>query len=164
GLSVLDVKQWLEAGEPPDRLVAMRGAFDPDGFASRLAACGECAPADVSEHRGWPVYGWGEESGQDLGRRLQPPLFDHLGRGGRFALSDHLNARTPGRDAIHAVIDAYEGQGSLADVDEFRLSIAALEEAGTLALLATDRKLNSKSLTDRPVDGAESWEVQPGDT
>ncbi len=162
GISILDVDQWVMSGDAL-QVHAIRGSFDLDGIQETLEACTECPPPATEEYRGWPVYGWGDDFEHDIPRRFQPPLFDHLGRGGRLALSPELIARTLSTDNARAIVDAYEGDGSLADDDAYRSAVAGLEGMGALAL--------SISIMTRGNDFAppslglqEIWTVREGDT
>jgi len=40
---------------------------------------------EVEEHRGVPILIWGEDFEADPDRRLNPPVYDYLGRGARLA-------------------------------------------------------------------------------
>ncbi len=164
GFSLLDVDQWMATQNPPVEISAIRGTFDPDSIAANLDACSECRAADVEEHRGWQIYAWGDESTVDLSSAFQPPLYDHLGRGGRLAVSSQLIARAHDTDTARAMVDAHEGDGSLADIESFRLAVAAVEEMGALMLVVLEDSLSMDEVEQFPEEMASTWEVQPGDT
>ena len=82
GFGVVDVERSILAGEPPYTLEAVSGRFDPETTGASLAACAECDKPEIQEHLGVKFYSWGEDYKPDLKKRLQPPAYDVLGRGG----------------------------------------------------------------------------------
>lgn len=63
------------------------GQFDPALTASALAAC-ECDQPDIRSHSGIEFYSWGESGIGNLRMRLEPPLYDYVGRGPRLLVRD----------------------------------------------------------------------------
>lgn len=115
------------------------GPFDQRSILSSLAWCGECPPADVKETLGgWEIRGWGEDSTALNGRlRLQPPLYDDLGRGGRFAFRNGALVRTILTDDLRQVIQAEARDiRSLADVPEWRALAERLDAIGAFVAQA----------------------------
>jgi hypothetical protein len=141
GISPFDVDQWVMGGDPgPRELHAIRGCFDPGEVRSRLNDCAGCAAATTEDFRGWRVYGWGADyETPNPARRLQPPMFDHLGRGSRLAVSESVLMRAFSTDDIHAMVDAASGVGSLADNWDFRLAAEGLERLGAWNATITER-------------------------
>ncbi len=164
GFSILDVEQWVITGQPPEMPAAIRGSFDPGEIAATLEACDECPPAETEDRSGWTIYAWGEDLEMDLSRRGQPPLFDSLGRAGRLAVSEHLIARTLATGTARAMVDAYDGTGSLADVEEFRLAVTALTEMDALGVMVSDVTMGPELAAELPDHITELWEVREGDT
>lgn len=117
-----NVDQSVEAGVVPSILEVALGRFDPAATAQALEACSECPPPDIVTHNGVSFYSWGEDHQGNLRGRNGPPAFDHLGRGGRIAVSSDYVYRTVETPGMKALIDAKAGDGpTLADVEEFRL-------------------------------------------
>ena len=85
-------------------------------------------------------YSWGEDYKPDLKKRLQPPAYDVLGRGGRIAVLDSVVFRTLGTAGMRSLIRTYGGNGdSLADDPDLALAAGALQNLGVYsALLAGD--------------------------
>lgn len=128
---VRNIDQSVEAGMHPSILEVVRGRFDPDATAQTLASCSECPPPDIENYNDVPFYSWGEDFAGNLRRRNTPPAFDHLGRGGRIAVSSEYVYRTVETPGMKALIDARAGDGKLlADVEEFRLLAQAMSGLG----------------------------------
>ena len=140
GFGVGDVERSILAGEPPYTLEAVSGRFDPETTGASLAACAECDKPEVQEHLGVKFYSWGEDYKPDLKKRLQPPAYDVLGRGGRIAVLDSVVFRTLGTAGMRSLIRTYGGNGdSLADDPDLALAAGALQNLGVYsALLAGD--------------------------
>ena len=140
GFGVGDVERSILVGEPPYTLEAVSGGFDPDTTDASLAACAECDKPEVQEHLGVKFYSWGEDYTRDLKKRLQPPTYDELGRGGRIAVLDSVVFRTLGTAGMRSLIRTYGGNGdSLADDPDLALAAGALQNLGVYsALLAGD--------------------------
>ena len=140
GFGVVDVERSILAGEPPYTLEAVSGRFDPETTDASLAACAECDKPEIQEHLGVKFYSWGEDYKPDLKKRLQPPAYDVLGRGGRIAVLDSVVFRTLGTAGMRSLIRTYGGNGdSLADDPDLALAAGALQNLGVYsALLAGD--------------------------
>ncbi len=140
GFGVVDVERSILAGEPPYTLEAVSGRFDPEATDTSLAACAECDKPEVQEHLGVKFYSWGEDYTPDLKKRLQPPAYDVLGRGGRMAVLDSVVFRTLGTAGMRSLIRTYGGNGdSLADDPDLALAAGVLQNLGVYsALLAGD--------------------------
>ncbi|MDA0263301.1 MAG: hypothetical protein O3A93_13175 [Chloroflexi bacterium] len=128
---VRNVDQSVEAGAVPFVLELLRGRFDPEATAQALAACSECPPPDMKTHNGVSFYSWGEDGQGSLQGRYGPPAFDHLGRGGRIAVSSDYVYRTVETPGMQALIDANIGLApTLAEVEEIRLLSRAMSGLG----------------------------------
>ena len=124
-----NVDQSVEAGVVPFKLEVDHGRFDPAATAQALQDCAECPPPDIVTHNDVTFYSWGEDGQGDLRGRNEPPAFDHLGRGGRIAVSDDQVFRTVETPGMKALIDSRAGDElSLADVQEFRLLAQAISD------------------------------------
>ncbi len=138
GFGVGDVEQSILAGEPPHELEAATGRIGPEATDRSLADCVECPDPDTHEHLGVRFYSWGEDYTFDLDKRLQPPAYDELGRGGRIAVLDALVFRTLATEGMQGLIatlrDAWD---SLADDPDLALAAGLLEglEAYSAVLL-----------------------------
>ena len=136
GFGVGDVERSILAGEPPYTLEAVGGRFDPETTDASLAACAECDKPEVQEHLGVKFYSWGEDYKPDLKKRLQPPAYDVLGRGGRIAVLDSVVFRTLGTAGLRSLIRTYGGNGdSLADDPDLALAAGALQKLGAYSAL-----------------------------
>ena len=140
GFGVGDIERSILVGEPPYTLEAVSGRFGPETTDASLAACAECDKPEIQEHLGVKFYSWGEDYKPDLKKRLQPPAYDVLGRGGRIAVLDSVVFRTLGTAGMRSLIRTYGGNGdSLADDPYLALAAGALQKLGVYsALLAGD--------------------------
>ena len=140
GFGVGDVERSILAGEPPYTLEAVSGGYGPETTDASLAACAECDKPEIQGHLGVKFYSWGEDYKPDLKKRLQPPAYDELGRGGRIAVLDSVVFRALGTAGMRSLIRTYGGNGdSLADDPDLALAAGALQNLGVYsALLAGD--------------------------
>ena len=140
GFGVGDVERSILAGEPAYTLEVVSGRLDPETADASLAASVECDKPEIHEHLGVKFYSWGEDYKPDLKKRLQPPAYDVLGRGGRIAVLDSVLFRTLGTASMRSLIRTYGGNGdSLADDPDLALAADALQNLGVYsALLAGD--------------------------
>ena len=140
GFGVGDVERSILAGEPPYTLEAVSGGYGPETTDASLAACAECDKPETQEHLGVKFYSWGEDYKPDLKKRLQPPAYDVLGRGGRIAVLDSVVFRALGTAGMRSLIRTYGGNGdSLADDSDLALAAGALQNLGVYsALVAGD--------------------------
>ena len=130
----------VEAGVVPFLLEVAHGRFDPAATAQALEACSECPPPDIVTHNNVTFYSWGEDGQGNLRGRNGPPAFDHLGRGGRIAVTSDYVYRTVETPGMKALIDSRAGDGpTLADVEEFRLLGKAMSDLNTYAAFFSDR-------------------------
>ena len=138
GFDLRDVHRSAEAG-PPKALEVVQGNFDPGVTALALEACTECEAPEETDRHGINFYSWGEDFRIDPQKKLAHPAFDHLGRGGRIAVLDGFVFRTGGTAGMRNLIDTSVGRrDSLADVEEFRLLAAGLDELNAYSGLLTD--------------------------
>ena len=109
----------------------MTGRFDPEATLRLLAACAECPEPERLEHDGIEFYSWGEDLIPDLPKRLLPPAFDPLGRGGRIAVLDSLVLRSIETEGMKGLIDSYlDNRDSLADDPSMALAAVTLDGLG----------------------------------
>jgi len=135
-----NVDQSVEAGIVPVILEVARGHFDPDATAQALASCSECPPPEIETYNDVPFYSWGEDFQGNLRERRNPPAFDHLGRGGRIAVTSEYVYRTVETPGMKALIDSRRGDGqTLADVEEFRLLAQAMSGLGAYTAFFSSR-------------------------
>ncbi len=136
GFGFGDVDQSILVGDPPYILEAVTGRLDLELTESSLAPCIECPEAEIYEHLGIEFYSWGEDFETDLDKKLQPPAFDQLGRGGRIAVLDSIVFRTLRTAGMRALIDTYHGHGdSLADDPALALAAGELQSLGVYSAI-----------------------------
>jgi hypothetical protein len=149
GITPFDVDQWVTGGtlgsstpgEVSGEFHAVRGDFNTGAIESRLKECTACPAANVDDRRGWRIHGWVADFEANESLRLKPPMFDQFGRGGRLAVSDGVLLRALSTPDIHAMVDAAEGTGSLADNDDFRLAAEGLQRLDAWNAWLTQRTL-----------------------
>lgn len=157
GFDLRDIHRSAEVGLPPEVLEIVQGDFDPEVTGQALAACTECEAPEESERHGIKFYSWGEDLAVDVQKILAPPAFDHLGRGGRIAVLDKYVFRTVETPGMRNLIDTSLGRrDSLADVDEFRLLAAGLDELNAYSGILTDKTQSFDETIKNLLDGAGS--------
>ncbi len=131
-----DLEQSIGAGEPPFILEAASGRIDPEATERSLSRCTECEEPEIHEHRGVEFYSWGDDLRPNLAKRLHPPAFDELGRGGRIAVLDSRVLRTLWTQGMRSLIDAYRNnRESLADDPDLALAAGALQNLGVYSAI-----------------------------
>ena len=123
-------------------------------FERALNACSECPPPLVEERRGITFYSWGEDLALDIQRRLSPPAFDQLGRGGRIAVQEECVFHTVETPGMRGLIIAATRGPSLADVEEYRLMAEGLEDLGAYTAFMTDLTLSLEDAVSLIGEGA----------
>ena len=153
-----DVEQSILAGEPPNMLEAATGRFDPEATDRALAACADCPDPEIHEHLEVKFYSWGEDYAANLEKRLQPPVYDQLGRGGRIAVLDSIVFRTLATEGMWSLIETYrDAWDSLADDPALTLAARELRNLGVYsAILVGD----VERFTTDPLDSLLSAEEQ----
>jgi hypothetical protein len=103
--------------------------------ADALAACG-CDQPEVRSHNGTDFYAWGEEFEQDLDKRLEPPLYDNLGRGPRLLVRNGEAYYSLADVAMEEMIDVANGAiPSLAEDANYLLALRWLASLGEMATM-----------------------------
>jgi hypothetical protein len=133
------VDQTVIAGPLPDTYEAIRGQFDSAAAATARADCATCLPAEERFFAGVPYLAWGEDFEVSERRRLQPPVFDNLGRGGRFVITEQAVMRTLWTEGIEQMISASLGDGTLAGSPLFRTLAETMEAHRAHSAMFTDR-------------------------
>ena len=145
GFDYLNMEQSIASDRGDRQVEIIRGRFDPDLTAEALKSCSECSPPGLNEHRGVGFFSWAEDYQIYPDRRLEPPAFDHVGRGGRIAVLDRYVYRTVGTPEMKLLIDAsLGGVDSVADVPEFRHLADGLSRLGAYSMIL--------ALPDEPVE------------
>ena len=136
GFSIGDIEQSILAGEPPNEFEVATGHIDPGATSRALTACDDCPGPETHEHLGVKFYSWGEDYTFDLDLRLQPPVFDELGRGGRVAVLDSLVFRTLATQNMWSLIETYrDGRDSLANDPDLLLAAGEMDAQGVYSAL-----------------------------
>ncbi|PKB82577.1 MAG: hypothetical protein BZY88_04040 [SAR202 cluster bacterium Io17-Chloro-G9] len=140
GFDLRDVHRGGEVGFPPQVLEVLQGDFDPGVTAQALAACAECEPHEESERAGIKFYSWGEDLRLEIEKIFAPPAYDNLGRGSHIAVQTNQVFRSLELAGMRSLIDTSLGrQDSLAEVEQFRLLAAGLDELNAYGGLFTDQ-------------------------
>ena len=131
-----DMEQSILAGEPPYVLEVASGRIDPEATERSLSRCTECEEPKIHEHRGVEFYSWGDDLRPNMDKRLHPPAFDELGRGGRIAVLDSLVLRALWTQGMRSVIDAYRNnRDSLADDPDLARAAGELQSLGVYSAI-----------------------------
>ncbi len=156
GSDIRNEDQTLVAGVLPEQMEVLRGRFDPTAFDRALSTCsGECTPPDTQEeYKGVTVHSWGEDFESDLTKRLAPPAFDQLGRGGRIAVQDSYVFRTVWTDGMKALIDAsLDKRPSLADWEDYRLVTQGMSELAAYGMFLSDQTQGFEQMLEAIAEG-----------
>lgn len=138
GFGPQDVDQDISAGGPPLTIEAIKGDFDLAAIEEAISRCDESVMPDIVSYEGIVIYDWGPDIHRE--RRLMPPAFDNLGRGGAIAVQEDYVFRVLTLEAVEVMIDASQGRvTSLADNPDFSLMAEALWEMGAHSIFLSDR-------------------------
>lgn len=130
GLGVRDVDFSVIAGEQPKELGIVQGNYDPQRTAAALAAC-QCDQPKKISYSSTTFDRWGPDLQGDLHKRLQPPLYDQLGRGGRLSVGNGYALYALWDQGIESLIDAYSGRTTtLGDSPDYQLAARGLAALG----------------------------------
>jgi hypothetical protein len=162
GLGYWLIDQEAGAGRPPSNISIIKGQFDPNKTKQALVVSAKNDPPATEIYLGSTIYSWGGKDYEpNLSKRLEPPAYDMLGRGGRFVFQDNYAFRTNGTPEIKLVIDTQKGkQNSLADVIEYKLLARELSSHSAMTALLTNQTV-SKDYAKRLLTG--STDVKVGD-
>ncbi len=137
---------WLGV---PAQYQAVRGKFDAVAVSEQLAHCSKYpvsgfgrdqkCPEEPSQRAasGVRYFSWGDDQQTSGTKRLKPPLFDPVGRGGQVAVTDTWLMRTLQSQQIEQMLQAMRGGSSLADNRDFRETARVLESIGAYAVVLT---------------------------
>jgi len=141
GYDLRTVSASISAGEPPSlySAIVLDEAIDLNSIYAALQAHEDWpSPAELT-HDENRILAWGEDYATDFATRLQPPVYDDLGRGARLAFVGQVLCYTVWTDGVLAMVDAAQsGAASLADVKAFRLMAEGLETLGVFGAYLTD--------------------------
>ncbi|NVL91220.1 MAG: hypothetical protein HWN69_09585 [Desulfobacterales bacterium] len=106
------------------------GQFDLGAIDEAMNRMDESVKPVRTKYKGVDILDWGG-SGVDLNRKLAPPVYDQLGRGGVIAIQGDCIMRALEMETIKQMIDARKGDiPSLADNNDFVMITDALAEMG----------------------------------
>ncbi len=112
------------------------GDFPASDFAANVT-CESCGNPQELSHGGEMWLSWGDND-VDIERRLSPPLFDWLGRGANWWVTDNSAVRTITSDEMRSAIDTANGQRrSLADLEQYTSVVAAMAAMNTYSMFFT---------------------------
>ena len=111
------------------------GDFLVSEFAANVT-CASCGNPQELSHGDETWFSWGSDANID--RRLTPPVFDRLGRGANWWVTDDSAVRTITTDEMRDVIDASNGsQRSLADLEQYTSVVEAMAAMNTYSMFLT---------------------------
>jgi hypothetical protein len=140
GLGFWSIDQDAEAGLPPAMLDILKGRFDLEKTRQALAVSAKDDPPSIETYGGNTIFSWGGDNEINLQKSLMPPVYDFIGRGGRFVVQRDYAFRTTETPGIKLLIDTQNGKhASLSDVSEFQLMAQELSSLGALSALLTNR-------------------------
>jgi len=143
GLGFWSIEQEAEAGHPPEIFDILRGHFDPENTQQTLAVSAKDDPPYIETYGGNTIFSWGGDHEISLIKRLSPPVYDHLGRGGRFVIQNDYVFRSFTTAGIKLLIDTQNDKHkSLFDVTEFRLMARELSSQRAIAAFLTNQTQN----------------------
>lgn len=112
------------------------GDFPASDFASN-ANCDTCGNPLELTHSGKSWLSWGDDD-VDVPRRLTPPVFDRLGRGVNWWVTDDSAVRTITSTEMRQVIStAGNDRSSLADIDQYKSVVEAMTALNTYSMFLT---------------------------
>lgn len=132
GFGPLDVDVDIYAGVAPTRYEVIKGNFDLAGIKDTLSQYDESVSPDIDSYRDIKLYIWTYEVNQIFQyNRLEPPVFDELGRGTTLAVQEDYICSVDTPELVETMIDASQGgTTSLADNADYSLMATALSEMG----------------------------------
>jgi hypothetical protein len=140
GLGYWSIDQEAEAGKPGSMGFILKGHFNTETTRQALAVSAKDDPPSIETYNGSTIFSWGGDNQINLIGRFNPPIYDALGRGGRFVVQNNFVLKTYDTAGIQDVLDAQKGKlASLADVTEFKLMAQELSSQGALTAIMTDR-------------------------
>jgi hypothetical protein len=131
--------QAILAGTSSLLYEAVSGRFDPEAAERAISECADCPPPVREQFEQVPYYSWGEDFEARLSRRLAPPAFDTLGRGGRVVVTEQYVFRTVWTEGIQQMIAAWRLGGSLRDSESFQQMAQGFARSNAYNLYITDR-------------------------
>ncbi len=144
GYNYTYVDAEIQAGLPPNNLVAAIGTYDPQATLDALS-CQDKWPSwaveayAVEEYHGATIHSWGDGIEFHLNTKLKPPHIDNLGRARPLAVTDKNLFYAFSVDAVKLMIDASQGDAeSLADLPEFNAIASELVEMECYAAFIGD--------------------------
>jgi hypothetical protein len=141
GYGAANVDGEIRAGVPPREFEAIVGRFEPERIDSALRNCPNCPQPQVMTYEGRNYYSWGEDFETNLRSREQPPVFDELGRGGRWSFTSSFVLRAQWTAGIEAMINASNGTRSLMGDPDY---------SATVRVLATIRPFSAAMTNETP--------------
>ena len=152
GFGPLDVDVDISAGLPPLQYEAAKGDFNLAAIEDALSQYDESVLPDVDSYHDNTLYIWSYVANEvHLDRRLEPPIFDNLGRGTTLAVQKDYICSQDTPEMVKTMIDASQGEvTSLADNSDFSLMATALSEMGAYSCYLSDQVMcvDNNSLVD----------------
>jgi hypothetical protein len=140
GYNFTDVDAEIQAGAPPDNIVAAIGRFDPQAISDALSHQDEW-PAwavdayTVEEYRGVTIHSWGDGFEIHLKDSLAPPHIDELGRARPLAVTNDYLFYAANVETIKLMIDASQDKAeSLTDLPEYAEIVGKISGMGVYSV------------------------------
>jgi hypothetical protein len=141
GLSIDDFDLDVRAGGDA-ALAAAVGRFDADAIDAHLRDCAECMQPQRPTRDGTTYYDFGD--GASGVRRLEPPVYDNLGRGGQYLFTDRYILHAFDSTLFEPAFDArgtdasLEGNPTFVELARTLDHIEAPEDVELLASIMSD--------------------------
>ena len=141
----MEIGYWLidqeaSAGWPPINMSIIKGRFNPEKSQQTLVESAKDDPPNIETYNENTIYSWGGDNEINLGKRLGPPAYDMLGRGGRFVFQNDFVFRTNQTPTMKLILDAQTDKNdSLAEAAEFSLIAKELSSHGAMSAYLTNQ-------------------------
>jgi hypothetical protein len=143
GLGYWSIDQEARVGWPPSDISIIKGQFDPGKCQQTLIASSKNDPPKIETYGENAIYSWLGDYEVNLSKRFAPPVYDNLGRGGRFVFQEGYAFRTNGTPPLKSVLDTQASKiSSLAEVPEFNPLAREFSSYHAISVLMSDQTQN----------------------
>jgi len=140
GIGYCTIDQEGRVGWPPSNVSLIKGRFDAEKCQQTLVESSKNDPPKIETYGENTIYSWLGDYELNLSKRFTPPVYDNLGRGGRFVFQEKYAFRTNATAPLKSVLSTQEGKlSSLAVVTEFNLLAKELSSYHAMSVLMSDQ-------------------------